>query len=123
MSADPGVMSLDTAVMDQLAEDLGLDLLPRLFSTFVVEIESRMTALQDAIEAGDAAAAGEEGHAIKGSAATFGMADLRDKAFELELAGRDGDLGRVRRLVPECLVLCNAACDLMRAGPPARWRN
>lgn len=115
-------ISLDPEVMDQLVADLGADLLPRLFETFVTELESRMQTLRAAVRVGDAAAAGGEGHAIKSSAATFGMEALRLVSFEIEQAGRAGDIARVRALEPRMLALCAAACDLMRAGPPARWQ-
>lgn len=121
MSLSAAGVSLDPVALDQLAEDLGLDLLAQVFDTFVIEMESRMGALRAATTAGDAAAAGKEGHAIKSSAATFGMWELRRLAFDLEQAGRAGDMDRVRAMVPALLELCAAACDLMRVGPPAPW--
>jgi HPt (histidine-containing phosphotransfer) domain-containing protein len=52
--------------------------------------------IEQAAALGDAAQAGAEGHALKGSAATFGARQLREIAFAVEEAGRAGSLDAVR---------------------------
>lgn len=41
---------------------------------------------------GDAALMGDAAHSIKGAAASLGVEKLREVAYEIEKAGRDGDL-------------------------------
>ncbi len=70
--------------------------MPAVVSTFIEEAAQRLDAIARAAAIGDAALAGEEGHALKGSAATFGARALRETAFAIEEAGRTGSIDGVR---------------------------
>jgi HPt (histidine-containing phosphotransfer) domain-containing protein len=87
---------LDEAVIAALASDLSDELMPAVVATFIDEAKQRIRAIEQAAALGDAAQAGEEGHALKGSAATFGARQLREIAFAIEEAGRAGSLEAVR---------------------------
>ena len=83
---------LDERVIAALVSDLSAALMPEVVATFVEEAHERIAAIEQALAAGDGALAGDHGHALKGSAATFGAVTLRDVALAIEQAGRGGDL-------------------------------
>lgn len=87
---------LDEHVIAALAVDLSDELMPTVVSTFIEEVVQRLEAIARAAAVGDAALAGAEGHALKGSAATFGASALRETAFAIEEAGRSGSIDGVR---------------------------
>jgi two-component system, sensor histidine kinase and response regulator len=93
---DASAPELDERVIGALAADLPTDLMPEIVATFVVEVDVRVAAIEQAALAGDADLARAQGHALKGSAATFGAAALRDLAHAIEQAGRFGDVAAVR---------------------------
>ena len=61
----------------------------------------QIEALVAALQAGDAAGAGSQAHIIKGAASNVGGDALRAVAFEMEEAGRAGDLETVAARLPE----------------------
>jgi HPt (histidine-containing phosphotransfer) domain-containing protein len=87
---------LDEHVITALAADLSDELMPVVMSTFIEEAAQRLDAIARAAAVGDAALAGEEGHSLKGSAASFGASALRETAFAIEEAGRIGSIDGVR---------------------------
>lgn len=95
----PAVIS--RRALSQLADDVGVDLLPEILETFLFEARRRVALLKEATEARDTRAAGEAAHALKGSAGTFGAMALRQAAYRMERAGRDNDLERLVVLMPE----------------------
>lgn len=110
---------LEPGILDQLRDDVGSDLLPEILETFVVETRRRVARVVAAATAGDAAQAGREAHALKGSAATFGATLLRDTALAAEQAGQAGDLERVRGLAQQLTTLVEetlAELDARLAG-------
>ncbi len=109
---------LSRRIIRQLEEDVGAELLPEILRTFLIETDRRMKRLVGRVDAGDARAVGDEAHTLKGSAGTFGALALCQTAFELEQAGRRGDLGRIGQLVPELNRLAGQTCNLLRDAYP-----
>jgi two-component system, sensor histidine kinase and response regulator len=109
---------LNRCTLTQLEEDVGTPLLPDILGTFLAESERRLGLLAARVAAGDAKGAADEAHALKGSAGTFGAMALRQAVFEMEQAGRAGDLGRVALLLPEIARLVGETCALLRAEYP-----
>jgi len=97
--ADRGPSAIDEPIIGALASDLSDALMPSVVATFIAEAEQRIRAIEQAAANGDAALAGEEGHALKGSAATFGAGELRQMAYAIEEAGRGGSIDGVRAYV------------------------
>ncbi len=83
---------LDERVIAALASDLSAELMPEVVATFVEEARERIVAIERAVATGDGALAADEGHTLKGSAATFGAVALHDIALAIEQAGQGGDL-------------------------------
>jgi HPt (histidine-containing phosphotransfer) domain-containing protein len=117
----PPAPALDESVLAALAAELSDALMPELVATFVAEARGRVAAVEQAAADGDCARAGEQGHALKGSAGTFGAAALHDLASALETAGREGDLVAVRALVPRLRARGEEVLGLLQAryaAPP-----
>ncbi len=57
--------------------------------------------MQGYLEAGDAPGAERQAHTIKGASANVGGEALREAAFEMEKAGKAGDLETVRARMAE----------------------
>lgn len=56
------------------------------------EIAKQLAALESALAAADAPTARRHAHTLKGTVATLGAGQVRDAAFAVEAAARDGDL-------------------------------
>ena len=106
---------LDERTVTALERDLSAELMPGVVATFLEEAADRIEAIAGAVAAGDAIAAGEQGHALKGSAATFGALALRDAAYAVERAGRSGALDGVDRELPALRRRGEAAIAALRA--------
>jgi HPt (histidine-containing phosphotransfer) domain-containing protein len=81
---------LDEAVLAELETDVTAELLPGMVRTFVAEGRRRLARINFACESRDLNAVGEEAHAFKGAAGTFGAIVLQAEALELERAGKAG---------------------------------
>jgi HPt (histidine-containing phosphotransfer) domain-containing protein len=67
-------------------------LLREMLGYFIEENWRRMTALSDAVEAGDRIVLRETAHAVRGSAAMLGAGRLYDLAWGLEMDAADNNL-------------------------------
>ncbi len=68
---------------------------------FLEELPALLSALRDQFAREDLESIWKQAHKLKGSAANVGAEALRDTAFEMEIAGKIGDLSRVATLMPE----------------------
>ena len=75
------------------------DLLAKVLKTFFARTPAILDAMHRALEAGDAAALGEQMHSLKASAAYVGAARLSALCTRLERASADGDASAVAALV------------------------
>jgi CheY-like chemotaxis protein len=95
-AAEAALAELDEQVVSALATELSDALMPEVVTTFVAETRERVAAIEQAAADGDCARAGEQAHALKGGAATFGAMALHDQAVAIEAAGRGGDPDALR---------------------------
>jgi len=72
------------------------DLAPAVTESFLDDILRQIEALRGYLEAGDAPGAERQAHTLGGASSNAGGAALRALAFEMEKAGKAGDLGPVR---------------------------
>jgi CheY-like chemotaxis protein/HPt (histidine-containing phosphotransfer) domain-containing protein len=86
-------------VMARLMDDE--DLVRTMIGGFLGDIPKQIEMLKSFLEAGDAARAERQAHSIKGASANVGGEALRAVAFELEKAGKNGNLEAVRDRLPE----------------------
>ncbi len=77
------------------------ELAGELIEPFLADMPGQIEALRDYLEAGDAAGAERQAHTIKGAAANLGGEVLGALAFEMEKAGKAGDLDSVTARLDE----------------------
>lgn len=75
------------------------DLLEELLKTFLEYTPHQLQEIQQALEAGDALGLQGQAHSIKGAAASINAEALREAAWQVELAGKNGEIDRARSLV------------------------
>ncbi|MCZ2839976.1 Hpt domain-containing response regulator [Modestobacter sp. VKM Ac-2985] len=123
----------DEAVRDQVEGLWDLDdeaerqLHARLLGTFVDTAPEGLSAVEDALHAGDAVAVEETAHKLRGSASTLGAGPLAELCATLEEAARAGRLptpgpviGALRReLEVTCRVFTELAAELAEPLSPA----
>ncbi len=88
---NPVTDDIDEAVLSRLADELGVEVLPRLVASFVEHSGGRFDRIDEAVAATDLETLAEETHALKSGAATFGAMRLSTLASDTEKASRQGD--------------------------------
>jgi len=97
---DPSPVVFDRAgMLERLMGDE--ELANELIEPFLADMPGQIEALRSYLEAGDAAGAERLAHTIKGAAANMGGEALRALAFEMEKAGKAGDLESMKRRLDE----------------------
>jgi len=112
--------TLDRAAIDQLREDVGEESFGMLVETCASETRERAQQIADAAAAGDAEALQKHAHALAGSAASYGLAQLADRATAIEHACRGKDFLRAFALAADVPVLAKAAVEALDKLLPAR---
>ena len=85
-----------------LARCMGnLELAADLLSDFAGDLDQHVEIIAGHARQGDAQAAAESAHALKGAAGTLGAEALRTLAAKIEATGRGGDLAKAASLVEE----------------------
>jgi HPt (histidine-containing phosphotransfer) domain-containing protein len=90
---------IDVNVLDTLKEDVGAELLPQIFDTYLSELSLCIKAITAAAKCGDCEQVAAEAHPLKSSSAYFGAVALTELASQLERAGRECDLDTIRQEV------------------------
>ena len=109
-SGSPAEEVLSAAVLDELREVGGDELLHDLMATFAENTPQRLGSAEDAFAAGDLEATAAALHSLRSASGTVGAQRLADLAGRLERAARgQGDddlatgLGRLRSEVDQAL--------------------
>lgn len=108
----PGDRVLDDAVLGELREAVGAEVVSELIETFVADVPSQVSA----IEAADSAESlGRAAHRLKGGSLSLGLIEVRELCVRLEEAGRGGrfaavaaDVGAVRGAVGRAVAALTA---------------
>ena len=87
------------AMLERLMGDE--DLAQTVIAAFLEDIPRQIEALQGYLDAGDAPGAERQVHTIKGASANVGGEALCETAFEMEKAGKAGDLETVKARMAE----------------------
>jgi len=83
---------VDPAVLDELAEDCGAEMISALADGFAEEVTSHLDAVASARAAGDGPAARAALHGLRGGALTLGLDRLAARIRPLETAAAEGRL-------------------------------
>jgi HPt (histidine-containing phosphotransfer) domain-containing protein len=75
-------------------------LVAEIIGIFLDDIPKRIARLREHLDSGQTVAAGQQAHSIKGAAADVGGEIMRAVAFEMEKAGKEGDLETLRKTMP-----------------------
>lgn len=86
-----GATVLDDAVLTELADDVGADLLPELIETFLEETRERLVVMATMWGEGNIAGLGHEAHTLKSTSGSFGALALQAAAARLEAACEAND--------------------------------
>ena len=97
--SDGGGEPVDAAVLAGLRELGDAELVADLAGMFIGDAESRLAALREAVESGDAGSVERAAHTLKGSSGNMGATRMAAVCAELEEAGASRDLGRVPELL------------------------
>ena len=96
------------------------EILGQLVGMFLDQGPERMARVEAAFAERDAGTMEREAHALKGTAATLGMGDLRDAAYSVEKLGAEGLLDTATRAVTEMRGAMDEVVDLLRREGSAR---
>jgi len=88
-----------SSMMERLMNDD--DLARTIISAFLDDIPKQIEALKGYLDQEDVESAERQAHTIKGASANVSGMALRDVAFEMEKAGKAGDLHGIAALMPE----------------------
>ncbi|HSG09834.1 MAG TPA: Hpt domain-containing protein [Longimicrobiales bacterium] len=95
-----GSSVLDENALVRLREWGGDELLGQLVVIFLANAPVRMTQIRSGASGADISEAERGAHSLKSSAANLGAVRVREMASEMERAAVEGDLNRVRELLP-----------------------
>jgi len=98
MSIDPTI--IDPAALKRLEDWGGPKLSKEIVRLFLENGPTRVDQIREAMEKEDLEVPERGAHSLKSSAANVGAQQLQKVASELESAATDGDLKRVRDLIP-----------------------
>lgn len=97
--ADPALDPLVIESLRQLTPPGEPDVLAEILELFLEETPKRISALQTALEAGDASQAARAAHSLKGSAGNIGASVMFDICRRMDELTRVGELDRVTPLL------------------------
>jgi HPt (histidine-containing phosphotransfer) domain-containing protein len=89
----------DRSVLGDRLMDDG-DLIAEIIAIFLEDVPRRIASLKEHLISERTAEAGEQAHSIKGAAADVGGEIVRAVAFEMEKAGKAGDLEALKKTMP-----------------------
>lgn len=84
---------INISAFDDLRAMTGSDFLGEMIDTFLVDAPQQILAIQAALSSGDVESFRRAAHSLKSNAASFGADRLAELAYELELLGRQNQLG------------------------------
>ena len=108
--------TIDQATFEKLRNEVGADFMDELITAYCDETPQLIASLQHALAAHDVGAFRQAAHSIKSTSNTLGALSLGERAKDLEVLGRSGDLAgaaqKVERLVVEYEQVQQALKDL-----------
>ena len=121
-NASVGMIFDKAGMMDRLAYNESL--IVAVVQGFLEDIPKQIEELKVYLDRADVPAFHRQAHTIKGAAANVGAETLREVAWQMETAGKSGDLEIARALMPELekqfSLLAQAMTEGLRAGV-ATW--
>ena len=110
-----GTDYIDLSVLSKMSDDLPTDMLQNLINLFVAESAKRLEQIERLLSTKDIEELGNQAHALKGSAATFGATMLTPLAENLEYCCKKGDSQDIQPLAKQVIEVCNQTLDAYRS--------
>lgn len=88
------------------------EILAELLDLFRESAASDVEKIKEGLSSGNPVAAGDAAHSIKGAAASLGVEGIRQISYEMEKAGRAGDVEIVKQKLPELEAFVAQLSDL-----------
>ena len=99
---EPGHDCVDAVVLADLRQlDISCGLLSTLITHFLEDVPTRLAALQDALQQGDAGALARVAHELNGSSGNLGVRKMRQLCVELQALGKAKNLGQAGDLLAQ----------------------
>jgi two-component system sensor histidine kinase BarA len=89
---------IDDEQISMLVEGAGAEAVRPILDAYWISNEELSAELGRGIEAGDPGSIAATAHGLKGSSANLGATKVADRAKEIELAAKSGDLSKVAEL-------------------------
>jgi len=106
--------AIDHAALIQMAEDTDPEMLPELIDIFITHAKERFLKMTDAAGRMDLVQLENEAHALKGSAATFGVMRLHQLASDMEQACKENDEAFITKHANKISVEGEIAADALK---------
>ncbi|MDD5757524.1 MAG: ATP-binding protein [Desulfobulbaceae bacterium] len=99
MAVEKNTLILDrTDLLCRLMDDR--ELAEEVLAVFLDDMPSKIAALRAAVESGDALQIKDQGHTVKGAARNISALAFQEIAWQLEEAGREGEIDKAVALLP-----------------------
>jgi len=97
--ADAPLLFDEADMLERMDNDL--EFVRTILEQALMELPIQMKDLRKQSEIGDASSIRCQAHAIKGMAANISTTDLRDIAYQIEMAAKEGEVKTAQELIPE----------------------
>ncbi|MGL4716313.1 MAG: Hpt domain-containing protein [Aeromonas sp.] len=88
---------VDRKVLQQLAEDIGQDMLPVIIGVFIEEVSDQLSQLRPLFERGEWDALARVAHSMKSSCGSYGAIPSYQQLMALEMACKQADIAEAAR--------------------------
>ncbi|MFB2863316.1 Hpt domain-containing protein [Aeromonas sp. MdU4] len=88
---------VDRKVLQQLAEDIGQEMLPVVISVFIEEVGEQLSQLRPLYEQGEWGQMARVAHSMKSSCGSYGAMTSYQQVVALEMACKQADAGEAER--------------------------
>jgi HPt (histidine-containing phosphotransfer) domain-containing protein len=94
---EPRMEWVDRKVLQQLAEDIGPDMLPVVIAVFIEEVGEQLSQLRPLYEQGEWEALARVAHSMKSSCGSYGAMPSYQQVMALEMASKQADVAEAER--------------------------
>jgi HPt (histidine-containing phosphotransfer) domain-containing protein len=94
---EPRMEWVDRKVLQQLAEDIGSDMLPVVITVFIEEVGEQLSQLRPLYEQGEWEALARVAHSMKSSCGSYGAMPSYQQVMALEMASKQADVAEAER--------------------------
>jgi HPt (histidine-containing phosphotransfer) domain-containing protein len=94
---EPDMEWVDRKVLQQLADDIGQEMLPVVIAVFIEEVGEQLSQLRPLYEQGEWDALARVAHSMKSSCGSYGAMPSYQQVMALEMASKQADVAEAER--------------------------